>query len=82
MAHTRTRTNRSPDARREIRRSAHPVRGAGTAAASRELTREDRVREAGGPQDVAHYHCSCGKRFSGAVSTQVACPACGTGQAW
>lgn len=43
---------------------------------------EARVREAGGPEDRASYRCGCGFQFSAAVSTSVACPHCGTGQAW
>jgi len=41
-----------------------------------------RVREAGGPVDRASYVCQCGYLFSAAVSTTVACPHCGTDQAW
>jgi hypothetical protein len=41
-----------------------------------------RVREAGGPVDLASYTCSCGYLFSASVSTSVVCPHCGTGQAW
>ena len=42
----------------------------------------ERVRRAGGPLDVAVYTCCCGYLFSAAVSTTVACPHCGTDQAW
>jgi hypothetical protein len=42
----------------------------------------ERVREAGGPIDEAVYTCACGYLFSAAVSTTVACPHCGTAQAW
>jgi hypothetical protein len=41
-----------------------------------------RVREAGGPTDLAAYSCQCGYLFQAAVSTTVACPHCGTSQAW
>ena len=41
-----------------------------------------RVRQAGGPLDQAVYTCGCGYLFSAPVSTTVACPHCGTGQAW
>jgi len=41
-----------------------------------------RVREAGGPRDIAVYTCCCGYLFSADVSTTVACPHCGTDQAW
>ncbi len=43
---------------------------------------EQRVRGAGGPRDVAHYTCECGYVFEATVSTSVACPHCGQGQAW
>jgi rubrerythrin len=72
----RTRTTPQHDTRRPERRSAHPVRR----GAAR--TGEDRVRDAGGPQDLAFYRCDCGYSFSGDVSTRVACPHCGTDQAW
>jgi hypothetical protein len=41
-----------------------------------------RVREAGGPIDRASYACGCGYLFSASVSTTVACPHCGSNQAW
>lgn len=41
-----------------------------------------RAREAGGPEDYAHYTCACGCVFEAGVSTTVACPHCGTAQAW
>jgi hypothetical protein len=43
---------------------------------------ERRWREAGGPEDVAQYTCSCGFVFEAAVSASVSCPNCGLGQAW
>jgi len=43
---------------------------------------EQRVRDAGGPEDVATYTCVCGFHFEAPVSTGVACPHCGSGQAW
>ena len=46
------------------------------------VTGEQRNREEGGPRDLAFYSCACGHGFSGAVSTHVACPHCGTDQAW
>ena len=73
----RTRTTRQPETRRSERRVAHPAPRRRT-----EMTGEDRVREAGGPQDVAHYRCTCGYAFEGDVTTRVACPHCGTEQAW
>jgi hypothetical protein len=47
-----------------------------------EHVQEDRVRASGGPEDHALYRCACGFAFEAAVSTTVACPHCGTGQAW
>ncbi|HUA12865.1 MAG TPA: hypothetical protein VMA83_12790 [Solirubrobacteraceae bacterium] len=32
--------------------------------------------------DRASYSCGCGYVFDAAVSTSVACPHCGAGQAW
>lgn len=43
---------------------------------------EARVRQAGGPDDRAVYRCACGYVFEAPVSTSVACPNCGGGQAW
>lgn len=77
MGTIRTRTTRKNAPRRGESRPARPAR-----SVARDLTGEDRVREAGGPQDVALYRCSCGKSFAGNVSTSVACPNCGTAQAW
>jgi hypothetical protein len=40
-------------------------------------------RQAGqAPEDAALYRCHCGLSFAAAVTTCVACPTCGTGQAW
>ena len=62
--------------RRAIRRPAHEApRTAGRSG-------EQRVREEGGPRDVALYRCACGCAFDGAVSTHVACPHCGADQSW
>jgi hypothetical protein len=47
-----------------------------------DLSDERRARESGGPEDRAMYTCSCGYVFEAQVSTSVACPHCGTGQAW
>jgi hypothetical protein len=41
-----------------------------------------RVRAAGGPTDEALYTCDCGYIFRASVSTTVACPHCGSEQAW
>jgi hypothetical protein len=43
---------------------------------------ERRHRESVAPEDSALYSCSCGFQFQAPVSTSVACPHCGTGQAW
>jgi hypothetical protein len=42
----------------------------------------ERVRESGGPTDLACYACHCGYVFAATVSTTVECPHCGTPQAW
>ena len=42
----------------------------------------ERVRAAGGPLDQASYTCQCGYLFAAPVTTTVACPHCGTSQAW
>ncbi len=41
-----------------------------------------RVREAGGPSDLATYVCECGYLFAASVTTTVGCPHCGIQQAW
>ena len=41
-----------------------------------------RVRESGGPTDLACYACHCGYVFAAPVSTTVECPHCGDSQAW
>jgi hypothetical protein len=46
------------------------------------LLAERRHRASVAPEDTAHYGCSCGYQFQAAVSTSVACPHCGTAQAW
>jgi hypothetical protein len=71
--------NRPSIPRRQARRP-HVVRPQITP--ERELTDERRWRMAGGPEDRATYACACGKQFEAPVSTSVACPACGGGQAW
>jgi hypothetical protein len=43
---------------------------------------ERRHRASVAPEDVAHYGCSCGYQFQAPVTTSVACPHCGTSQAW
>jgi hypothetical protein len=69
---------------RRLDRSVHPV--SRTAPEPEEPVAEHpmqrRAKESGGPLDHAQYRCSCGYIFHAAVSTSVACPHCGTGQAW
>lgn len=43
---------------------------------------ERRHRECVASEDTALYSCSCGFQFTAAVTTSVACPHCGTAQAW
>ena len=43
---------------------------------------ERRHRESVACEDTAHYACSCGFQFQAPVTTSVACPHCGSGQAW
>ncbi|MGB0094455.1 MAG: hypothetical protein WBP81_18235 [Solirubrobacteraceae bacterium] len=40
------------------------------------------AREEIPPEDRAVYACQCGFVFGAPVSTTVACPECGQGQAW
>jgi hypothetical protein len=42
----------------------------------------ERARLAGGPEDHALYKCGCGLAFQADVSASVACPHCGSAQAW
>jgi hypothetical protein len=43
---------------------------------------ERRHRECVACEDSALYSCSCGFQFKAPVTTSVACPHCGTAQAW
>ncbi len=71
LPHPQRRANRR-------RPAARPV-----VQAQPELDRDAcKVREAGGPLDVAAYVCLCGFAFAAAVSTSVQCPHCGAPQAW
>lgn len=77
------------DSRTRARPRASHVPVTAGRAVSREITGgtdpladERRLRESGGPEDNATYHCGCGLVFSAPVSTGVTCPHCGTGQAW
>ncbi|HEY6396883.1 MAG TPA: hypothetical protein VIX82_05465 [Solirubrobacteraceae bacterium] len=67
-----------PRLRRRARRSGHTQ--------ERTLARAEAApshRPHGGPpEDRALYSCGCGFVFQAAVSTSVACPHCGSGQAW
>jgi hypothetical protein len=63
-------------------RKARPAEPQAASPAQNWDLEAERVREAGGPVDLASYICSCGFLFSAAVSTTVACPHCGTDQAW
>lgn len=69
---------RPSPARRGYRRLDRPE----AVATPEPLAPEARVREAGGPEDHAEYACTCGMVFRASVSTSVACPHCGSGQAW
>lgn len=80
----RVRPQRNPITRRPDR-SAHPVSRTTPAPAPPVVDdhpHERRARESGGPIDNAQYNCSCGMVFQAPVSTSVACPHCGAGQAW
>jgi hypothetical protein len=52
------------------------------APATREVAERRDARRGGGPQDKALYACGCGYAFTAPVTTSVACPHCGTDQAW
>ncbi len=65
----RTRTTAPTDRAARERRGATPAR-------------TSRARRAGGPQDRALYRCACGHSSTQAVTTSVACPACGSLQDW
>jgi predicted Zn-ribbon and HTH transcriptional regulator len=62
-----------------LRRDRHdgPRRGRSTV-----LQTLARAKRSGGPEDRALYSCHCGYAFKAEVSTAVACPHCGTSQAW
>jgi rubrerythrin len=84
----RVRPNRTATEQRRrsgvLRRTHAPVRNEPPAPAPVEpdLADERRARESGGPEDNAMYTCTCGYVFEAKVSTSVACPHCGAGQAW
>jgi rubrerythrin len=82
----RVRSNRNPTEtrRREsvLRRRHAPTRPEPVEEPVDDLADERRARESGGPDDRAMYTCACGYVFEADVSTSVACPHCGAGQAW
>lgn len=84
----RVRLNRSPSSRqqdppaRPRLRVVPDVAPPPSTPAGDEFSDERRMREEGGPHDTATYHCGCGYIFDAQVSTSVACPHCGAGQAW
>ncbi|MEA2246402.1 MAG: hypothetical protein QOH46_931 [Solirubrobacteraceae bacterium] len=47
-----------------------------------DLADERRLRASGGPHDRAQYSCGCGFVWWTDVSASVACPHCGSSQAW
>jgi len=50
--------------------------------ADRDLFHERRLRDSGGPEDVATYTCGCGLVWEAPVTASVTCPHCGAPQAW
>jgi rubrerythrin len=80
----RVRSNRNPSETRHreggLRRRHAPARP--QPVADDEGPEKRRARESGGPDDRAMYTCSCGYVFEADVTTSVACPHCGAGQAW
>lgn len=76
----RSLVNRRPD--RSVHPAPRPTAPTPPPAPAEKRSHERRARESGGPIDNAQYSCSCGLVFQAAVSTSVACPHCGTGQAW
>jgi hypothetical protein len=67
---------------RHHRRPGAPKPSASAARAAGLDLAVEKVREAGGPVDLASYGCHCGYHFSASVSTTVSCPHCGATQAW
>jgi rubrerythrin len=89
----RVRSNRQSETRRRSgparrgsvlrREPAVPEVDESQAAASEDdLFDEHRLRASGGPDDRAQYTCGCGYVWEADVSASVACPHCGTAQAW
>ena len=78
-------TDRRARAERRPHVVGHPVQPDETPAPpdpDPQLLAERRHRASVRPEDQATYHCSCGFVFQENVSTSVACPHCGTAQAW
>jgi len=82
----RVRPQRPTDRRSRAERRPHiigrPSEEEPPAAPDPGLLAERRHRASVRPEDLATYHCSCGFVFQADVSTSVACPHCGGGQAW
>jgi hypothetical protein len=75
MTPTRARSERRPHVI-----EARPV--VAEAAPAADHPAERRHRASVSPEDSALYTCGCGFAFQAAVTTSVACPQCGSGQAW
>jgi hypothetical protein len=73
---------RGIDHRRADPAPADPPAPAGAPTSGDGLFDERRLRASGGPNDRAQYTCTCGFVFQADVSTSVACPHCGSAQAW
>ena len=74
---TRPRAERRPHVIAE-----RPVAEAEATPAADDHPAERRHRACVTPEDSALYTCGCGVQFRAPVSTSVACPSCGAGQAW
>jgi hypothetical protein len=83
---TETRRRTTPDRRRHVVAAPPPAEApeqrAESVEADADLAAERRLRDSGGPEDQALYRCGCGFVFEAPVSTSVACPHCGSDQAW
>ena len=71
-----------PTASRRRGRRRDPRRNDFQVADLRPATPVPRRPRADSPQDSATYSCQCGFVFVATVSTSVACPHCGSAQAW
>jgi hypothetical protein len=81
LSNRKSESRRRSGSLRRPRHSRHTEVAAPNRAAD-DLADERRLRESGGPHDRAMYTCTCGYVFQADVSTSVACPHCGTAQAW